>query len=110
MSHYVGRCPACKSDEAFDVDHVPGGACTECGHSPEAAARAEGRKQGLEEAEMFLLKKADKVGVDAKTIPLGATSGRRTFLGGCPALDVEQFVVSIIVEDANAIRALKEKA
>lgn len=49
---------------------------------------------------------AEEITCKAKAIPMGARSGRRTFLAGCPAFDVEHFRADELVACAVFVRAL----
>lgn len=44
---------------------------------------------------------------EAHALPMGARSGRKTFLAQCPAYDVEKFRAELVEDVAAAIRALK---
>ena len=66
------------------------------------------RDAALEEAAKALEAKALELHDRAKTIPLGARSGRPIF-HACPAYDVEMFMVRELQTHAAAIRAMKSK-
>jgi len=75
-----------------------------------ARARHAGEVAGAEKERFRVAEwveaRAAKLREDAKTIPFGARSVRRTFLKYCPAYDTERYVAVLIDEVAAAIRSL----
>lgn len=71
-----------------------------------AEARAQAETDALEKAAGVADSIAAHIRDEAHALPMGARSGRKTFLANCPAYDVEKFRAELVEDVAGAIRAM----